>query len=281
MEDCINVTGDHVHATLPFIQNTDGTYTLYLPEYSNVSHASDKAVVQVTLSNRTEPYDIHFCDYDNDGIPNLESGYNIVRNHIYRFNIKGIAAGGLKLNFQVADWTKGTVPDLETLAYPTYVNPLLPSTSHNVNDEITVQPTMKKVGSEETSFVAWFHFISANTVSTISEYVWKPTILDQTPDKYLIQVYNEDENTLVYSSDNNSASQGLLTNYKGWFKIVVTPKNTVTENTIFTLGISCSIHPSGFPSEDFFLFINGENDDIAWPNSGNDRKFIKITQVVQ
>lgn len=278
MEDCINVTGNHVHETLPFIHNTDGTYTLYLPEYSNVSHASDKSVVQVTLNNRS--YDIHFCDYDNAGIPNLTNGYNIVRNHIYRFNIKGIAAGGLKLSLEVADWTKGSVPTLGTLAYPTYVNPLLPSQNYDVNNEINIQPTMKKVGNETKSFEAWFHFISANIIPTNTDYVWKPTILDKTPNEYLIEVF-KDGNTLVYSSNNESSNQDLLTDYVGWFKIKVTPLETILVNEIFTLGISCSIHPSGFPSEDFFLFINGENDDIAWPNSGNDRKFIEITQVVE
>ena len=136
--------------------------------------------------------------------------------------------------------------------------------------------TVDENAKEENAFVAWFNFINANT--TIStDYVWKPTIVNNTASNYRIKVYDGDNNELLYDSD-NSEKEDLKTNYKGWFKIVVIPTRQDPDNKKFIFGISCSVHPSGFSSEDFYLFINGENDKIAWPNSGTDRKFIEITQ---
>ena len=288
MENCINVTANHKHEPLSFFQNkvvnADGSvsYTIYLPEYSNVSHVEDKSVVQVTLKKKGEAdsktYNIPFCKYSPDGIPVLNEVYNVVRNHIYQFNVKGVAAGSLLLNFNVADWTKSeNVPTLGNLAYPTYVNPLLPTREFDYKkDEIPTSPEMA-IGEP---FAAWFHFLSANGTPPTGEYAWKPTMLDNSPENYQILVYKDgDESMEVYDSNDETNDQDLKTVYEGWFLIKVIPEKSERVNDIFTLGISCSIHPSGFPSENFFLFINGENDDIAWPNSGNDRKFIAIKQV--
>ena len=130
----------------------------------------------------------------------------------------------------------------------------------------------------------YFNFISAN-VNSIEDYAWRPTIVDAAPDAYSISVYKYNESTLTFGEDPVYVSSGddddnenfLTAEYTGWFKIVVTPQKDSSEVAQFTFGISCGVHPSGFPSEDFFLFINGENNDIAWPESGTDRKFIVIT----
>lgn len=290
MENCINVTSDHIHGVLSFTSNkdvNDNTYTIYLPEYSNVSHADDKSVVQVTLrkDEHEKTYDIPFCEYTEQGAPVLAKEYNVVRNHIYRFNITRVAAGSLKLNFEVADWEKATnLPTLVTIDYPTYVNPLLPEKDFDYrNKKINKEPVMKMSGSNTEPFTAWFHFEKANGTPVEGSYVWVPTIIDQESSAYKIEVYKHKEDTseeLVYSTENQT-NNTLATQYEGCFKIVVTPKNQSFSNKIFTLGIACTVHPSGFPSDNFFLFINGENDNIAWPNSGNDRKFIQIKQIVE
>ena len=285
-EECIRVTSDHVHGSLSFLEyKTAEKYVIYLPEYSNVSHDDEgKSVVEVVLKNKAtgneKRYEIPFCSYQ-EGRPVEGTDYNIVRNHIYNFRVNGVAPGGLMLNLKVANWEDGSVLELGNLAYPTYINPVLPSIDHQYpNVDIEKQPKMKYTvdenAKEENAFVAWFNFINANT--TIStDYVWKPTIVNNTASNYRIKVYDGDNNELLYDSD-NSEEEDLKTNYKGWFKIVVIPTKQVPDNKKFIFGISCSVHPSGFSSEDFYLFINGEIDKIAWPNSGTDRKFIEITQ---
>ena len=88
---------------------------------------------------------------------------------------------------------------------------------------------------------------------------------------------NNNNEQLVYDST-KTTDQDLKSKYTGWFKILVIPLNQTKSNAEIKLAISSSVHPSGFPSENFFLFINGQTDNIAWPNSGEDNKFIKILQ---
>ena len=305
-ENCINVTADHVHGTSLSFEN--GKYYIYLPEYANTKHPEDPSVVQVTLkkknSDLTKTYPISFCKYDTNGAPEAASVYDIVRNHIYQFNVTGVKGNSLLLNFEVADWNYKELQSGETenennlnlgsLTYPNYVNPLLPEKGYDYpNLKITVNPKMKFVPKvddgngnvtnneerENAGFNAYFHFIAANK-NDITGYPWLPNIIGGSTAEYTIKVYQVVDNgdkTLVYDSSKNGSDQGLKTNYTGWFRIVVIPEEQET-NAIVSLGITCTIHPSGFPSDDFFLFINGENDKIAWPNSGNDRKFIQITQ---
>lgn len=132
----------------------------------------------------------------------------------------------------------------------------------------------------------YFNFIDAN-VTGLSGYVWKPTIVDASSANYRIEVYKQSipggaYDDLVYAATASTTTTNKLetayNKYTGWFQIKVIPTNTVATDTEFTFGIACGVHPSGFPSEDFFLFINGENNQIAWPNSGIDRKFIVIKQ---
>lgn len=300
MKACINTTGDHVHGNdLPFLNSEDnGKYYIYIPEYNNVAHeAADQSVVVITLANKARntsgTYEVPFCTYK-DGSQVANTVHNIVRNHIYRFNVTGVAEkeGRLLLNFKVADWEEAPEIDLGSLDYPTYLNPLLPSREHGYPTEaITKEAEMKYVAKgdnnnaerEEAGFNAYFRFISANVENTGDTYPWRPTIIDNIATHWSIKVYKVDDGsgeTLVYDSGEDG-EQELKTDYIGWFRIVVIPENGNPENKTFTLGIACTIHPSGFPSEGFYLFINGENDDIAWPDSGNDRKFIEITQVVE
>lgn len=294
MDNCINVTGSHVHGTnLSFLANKENEkYYIYIPEYANLSHnADDQSVVVVELTKGTnkKTYEIPFCSYS-AGAPVPGSVYNIVRNHIYQFNVTDVAAGSLLLNLKVADWVDGSSLTLGSLAYPTYGNPVLPTKTHTYPSEpIDTQPTMRYTSETDIdSFEMYFNFKDAN-VTGLSGYVWKPTIVDQSSTAYKIEAYRESSGNFddkVYEATGSTTSLNELepayNKYTGWFKIIVTPTaqlGTGVTSKEYTFGIACGIHPSGFPSDDFFLFINGENDNIAWPMSGNDRKFIKITQV--
>ena len=83
-------------------------YTVYVPEYRNIA---PNAQTSVTLSTITvtidgKDYNIKFKKYE-DGAATNEA-YNIVRNHIYRFNITGVNSAvetGLNLEYMVMNWT--------------------------------------------------------------------------------------------------------------------------------------------------------------------------------
>lgn len=297
MDLCMNVEPSPVYGTpLSFLENKSAsadTYTLYMPEYDNQAHvAEEQTALVVTVKHKTngmtKEYQIPFCKYNADGTPIAAAQYNIVRNHIYQFNVTGVAVGKLMLNLSVSDWTAGSSLELGSLAYPTYKNPVLPDPSHTYPQAlISTNPTMKYVSaSDVTPFTMYFNFIDAN-VTGLSGYVWKPTIVDASSANYRIEVYKQSTpggayDDLVYEAAASTTSINELetadNKYTGWFQINVIPTSTVATDTEFTFGIACGVHPSGFPSEDFFLFINGENNQIAWPNSGIDRKFIVIKQ---
>lgn len=74
----------------------------YLPEYDN--SGDDYSYIEVTLDSQTgesAPYQIYFSEYTDDGVRDGESCFNIVRNHLYRFNVR-IRNGKLQVN--VEDW---------------------------------------------------------------------------------------------------------------------------------------------------------------------------------
>lgn len=300
MEKCINVTGEHSHvdgSILPFDTNKD---YIYLPEFANTADAhSDpehKSVVQVTLEKDglLKTYDISFCSYNADGTIIPETEYDIVRNHIYRFHVIEVQGSNLLVKFKVADWIHESLQSGQTendhnlnlggLGYPTYVNPLLPSKNYNYPQEkINTTPEMTYVDSEDqrekNAFTAYFNYIGTGGSYSAAGYPWMPNIVDGSKDDYQIKVYDVNNNNeqLVYDSKIKT-DQDLKSKYTGWFKILVIPLNPAKNAAEINLAISSSVHPSGFPSENFFLFINGQTDNIAWPNSGEDNKFIKILQ---
>ena len=74
-------------------------YTLYVPEYDNLTTPTNASTITVTIDGKN--YDIEFKNYSNGAATG--SAYNIVRNHIYRFNITAVKSG-LNLTLSVAPW---------------------------------------------------------------------------------------------------------------------------------------------------------------------------------
>ena len=81
--------------------NTYKCYTIYVPEYDNLSDGVTPSTISIQVDNKDKVYTIKH------GTAGKNTEYNIVRNHIYRFNITGVNSAvdvGLTLKYMVMDW---------------------------------------------------------------------------------------------------------------------------------------------------------------------------------
>ena len=82
--------------------NTYKCYTIYVPEYDNLSSGVTASTITVQLEGKSKTYTI------NHGTNGKNTEYNIVRNHIYRYNITKvndeIYVDNLVLQYRVIDW---------------------------------------------------------------------------------------------------------------------------------------------------------------------------------
>ncbi len=89
--------------------NTYKCYTIYVPEYDNLSDGVTPSTIAIQVDNKEKVYTI------NHGIAGKNAEYNIVRNHIYRFNITGVNSAvetGLNLEYMVMRWNRVENKDL-------------------------------------------------------------------------------------------------------------------------------------------------------------------------
>ncbi|MBQ2239621.1 MAG: hypothetical protein II322_02270, partial [Alistipes sp.] len=84
----------HAAINLPLIKGDDGDYYTYVTEYDNINYSGErnKISLEFTVGGETKYFEdaISFCEYKN-GAPVENSHYNIVRNHIYEFEVLSIA----------------------------------------------------------------------------------------------------------------------------------------------------------------------------------------------
>ena len=215
------------------------------------------------------------------------SNYNIVRNHIYEFEILSIAGDNLVLEYEVADWDAedwGDGKDFEEhdLAYPTYHNPVVPEeylalSSDKLKDyKITSIPTMyyNSQNIEKGAFECFFQILTPATVK------WKPVIMGS-KENYRIRVYDHTTNKLVFDTDETTELQANLgvCGSNAWYRILVFPlsdKGAGTNDIDF--GIT---YYQQWTEQYINLYINGEYDHIRWPESGDNPKLIKIKHIAE
>ena len=98
----------HAALNMPFIEDKEGDYYIYITEYDNINYSGErnKISIEFTVNGEAKYFEdaISFCEY-RDGAPVEDSHYNIVRNHIYEFEVLSIAGSSLVLEYTVADWT--------------------------------------------------------------------------------------------------------------------------------------------------------------------------------
>ena len=289
-EKAINVYR-HAAVNLPLIEDeATGNYYVYMPEYDNINYPGERNKISLTMVHNGEPvaFDdvISFCDYS-DG--NIVEGtdYNIVRNHIYRFTIRSIAGSNLVLEYTVADWTSevwdnGSEYEEHELAYPTYHNPVVPleflspTGTEQSSYVISTEPTMHYSGvgnPEDGGFHCYFQIVAPSNVE------WKPTFMGS-KENYQIRVYPPDTNPVQpEKAIFDSAVEGKQGNINAcevgkWYHIVIFPLSDdgADENTI-EFGIS---YYQAWTDQYINLYVNGEYNNIRWPNSGNNPKLINI-----
>ena len=298
-EECIRLYRQAA-VKLDFQKDSNGDFFVYLPEYDNINYPEEKAkiTVDVTMNDRQKIFvdAISFNDYES-GVPKIETDYNIVRNHKYEFTITSVASGGLLVNYTVADWTSeiwgkdefgnDIYYEEHDITYPTYHNPVVPSDFFTYHDDpesynITRSPVMhfNSAMPESGAFCAYFQITGPTGVE------WMPTI-NANMEQYGIRIYKTDINKInalneglkVYDSDDNTLPDVLnecLNNE--WYKILIFPETDGNIGNIIDFGI---VYNQKWTGSHMYLYINGEYDNIRWPDSGNNPKFLQIKHVAQ
>ncbi|MBR5476443.1 MAG: FimB/Mfa2 family fimbrial subunit [Bacteroidaceae bacterium] len=282
-DNCFNYNSDHKESSkgLPFaVQDSNKSFMLYYPEYNTTRYVAESMPkIAVVLDNGVGtaelsfPQAIAFGSYDSDGILIPNSYYDIVRNHIYSYTITGISHG-LTLEYEVAEWKNGDVWDRGTIGYPTYHNPVLPDYIYSSSDrmqKIQESPVMRYTSDEtlkeSNAFSVWF-----NMTNPIGQ-KWVPTIKGHKED-FDIVVYRDYNGIMTRITD---ANDYVASEY--WYNIKVIPKNPALDGEKFEFGITCTTDWSPGVNSSVYLLINGEQNNIAWPESGNSPQLIEIKQI--
>ena len=285
----------HAALNMPFVVDNEGDKCyIYVTEYDNVSYPGErnKISLEFNMGGKIKYFEdaISFCHYSN-GSPIDGSHYNIVRNHIYQFDIRNIAGSSLALEYTVADWTaedwdgNGTEHEEHDLSYPTYHNPVVPfdflslTASEQSDYIISQEPTMHYSAGhpEDGGFHCYFQILAPELVE------WKPVFMGS-KENYRIRVYHLNK-SLTQSSDEpiydtgNDKLQGNLTacGVGEWYHIVIFPlSDDGADNTTIEFGIS---YYQQWTDQYINLYVNGEYNNIRWPNSGNNPKIIDIKHI--
>lgn len=289
MTDCFRLYR-HVALKQYFTANDDNTvFNVYVPEYdnSNINYAEGKAKISLDITHNGQHRFIEdaisFCQYSN-GSPVENSDYNIVRNHIYQYKIVKITGEDILLEYSVADWDledwgNGATFEEHDLAYPTYHNPVVPEsflsfvpTETKPNYIIKEKPVMyyNSANPKAGAFKCYFQITAPTGVQ------WKPNMMGS-KENYTIQVYDAN-NVLVFDSDEKNVNINECASNK-WFKVLVYPKN---DNGVGTAEVDFGmVYWQSWSSSYINLYINGEYNNIKWPESGDNPKLISIKHIEQ
>ena len=111
LETVLNAKKDATQSALQLpVAVEDSMYVVYLPEVENDGETDEdllKITVQLAekkngeLTGNTEEGSFFIKDYSNADDPKV---IDIVRNHWYKYEIKGFAASEIQLNYTVVDW---------------------------------------------------------------------------------------------------------------------------------------------------------------------------------
>lgn len=294
-ENCMRLYR-HAAMSLPFVRDDKtGNYYLYIPEFDNKNYPAErnKISLEFNINGESKVFEdaISFCQYS-DGVPVDDSHYDIVRNHIYEFVIRSVVGSNLVLEYYVADWStedwdgNGSEYKEHELSYPTYHNPVVPSDYLNLsainqaNYVITKAPTMYyNYGDPELGgFHCYFQILAPDIVE------WKP-IITGSKENYCVRVYHvnnslEENPTVLFdtSGDSDATEEFLGVCGAGeWFHIVIFPlSEDGADITNIEFGIT---YYQNWTDQHINLYVNGEYNNIRWPDSGNNPKLINIKHI--
>ena len=203
-----------------------------------------------------------------------------------------IAGSNLVLDYHVADWAtedwdgNGAEYEEHDLSYPTYHNPVVPyeffkiPAEQQANYTITKSPTMYYGGKDNLEagcFECYFQILAPDLVE------WKPVFMGS-KENYRIRVYRvganmqPTTNTPLFDTGVSGLQYNLGVCGNGeWFRIVVFPLSDDGANTTsIEFGIS---YYQAWTDQYINLYVNGEYNNIRWPNSGENPKIISISHI--
>ena len=288
-ENCFHVYR-HTAVNLPLVKDAKtGDYYIYVTEYDNINYPGErnKISLEFNVGGKVKSFEdaISFCQYSN-GAPVENSHYNIVRNHIYEFEILSIAGSSLILDYTVANWAteiwddKGSEFEEHDLSYPTYHNPVVPYeflglTADKQAEYVIKQEPQMYFGGINNLEAGAFHCYFQITAPELVE--WKPVFMGS-KENYRIRVYGktvESANGLLFDTAVDGKQENLGACSAGeWYHIVVFPlSDDGADKTEIEFGIS---YYQKWTDQYINLYVNGEYNNIRWPNSGNNPKIINI-----
>ena len=291
-ENCLRIYR-HAAINMPFIEDKNtGDFYLYVTEYDNINYAGErnKISLEFNVDGKNKYFEdaISFCVYQG-GAPVENSHYNIVRNHIYEFEIQSIAGSSLLLEYTVADWVtedwdgNGQEYEEHDLSYPTYHNPVVPfeylmldaveQANYKISNELEPKMYYSAGNNEIGGFHCYFQILAPESVE------WKPVFMGS-KENYRIRVYHvnknlQQEGNAIYDTGDNKLQENLGVCDAGeWFHIIVFPLSDDGANTTeVEFGIS---YYQVWTDQYINLYVNGEYGNIRWPNSGSNPKIINI-----
>ena len=291
-ENCLRIYR-HAAINMPFIEDKNsGIYYLYVTEYDNINYTGErnKISLEFNVDGKDKYFEdaISFCVYQG-GAPVENSHYNIVRNHIYEFEILSIAGSNLLLEYTVADWVtedwdgNGQEYEEHDLSYPTYHNPVVPlefltldaveQANYKISNKFEPKMYYSAGNNEEGGFHCYFQILAPESVE------WKPVFMGS-KENYRIRVYRVNkslvqESNPIYDTGDDVLQVNLgVCNAGEWFHIIVFPLSDDGANTTeIEFGIS---YYQVWTDQYINLYVNGEYGNIRWPNSGSNPKIINI-----
>lgn len=97
---------------LNFVIPTENGFIAYVPEFDNKTNTEERSYIEVSLIHtddkspvNLEETNIYFCLYDEEnGTPTVNSDFDIVRNHWYKYDITNVDDGELIFQYRVMKW---------------------------------------------------------------------------------------------------------------------------------------------------------------------------------
>lgn len=97
---------------LNFVISTENGFIAYVPEFDNKTNTEERSYIEVSLIHtddkspvNLEETNIYFCLYDEEnGTPTVNSDFDIVRNHWYKYDITNVDDGELIFQYRVMKW---------------------------------------------------------------------------------------------------------------------------------------------------------------------------------
>lgn len=104
---------DAMDRKMAMLAQGENKWIAYLPEFRNIGAGENFSRIELKLSHLREPFVLNFAKYDDNGLPdNVNGRYDIRRNDLYRFYVKG-DLHEILFSLTVEEWQYGGRTEIE------------------------------------------------------------------------------------------------------------------------------------------------------------------------